>query len=169
MATGEKDGDGEAAPDDGYERDEASGERLDRHWHELLQELRLAQTGTQVMFAFLLTIGFTQPFRDSDAFTHRVYAVTVIVMSLAMALFLAPVALHRMVFGYGFRDAMIRVASRLIHAGLACLLAGVTGGVLLALDAAISDRPVALVITALIAVATALLWYTLPAALRRRR
>ncbi len=163
--------DGSEGRDDrgsGYSRKEESGERLDRHWNEMLQELRLAQTGTQVMFAFLLTIGFTQPFRDSDVFTHRVYAATVVVMAVAMALFLAPVALHRMVFGDGVRDEMIPVAGRLIHAGLACLLLGVTGGVLLALDAALPLTP-ALVLTGIIALDTALLWYTLPALLRRRR
>ena len=58
--------------------DEDPGERLDRQWNELLQELRLAQTGTQILFAFLLSIAFQKRFQDADAFTYGVYAVTLL-------------------------------------------------------------------------------------------
>jgi hypothetical protein len=70
-----------------YERDdESTGERLDRHWNELLQELRLVQTGTQILFAFLLGIAFQTQFHTADGFTHAVYAGTLIAAALAVAL-----------------------------------------------------------------------------------
>ena len=82
-----------------YQREEEdSGEQLDRHWNELLQELRLAQTGTQILFAFLLSIAFQNQFHAADGFTHGVYAATLVASALAVALFLAPVSFppHRL-------------------------------------------------------------------------
>src|SRR5689334_16549867 len=98
--------------------DEDSGERLDRHWSELLQELRLAQTGTQILFAFLLGIGFQSHFQASDQFTHLVYAGTLIASALAVGLFLAPVSLHRIVHRQGLRDRMVVITDRLAQLGL---------------------------------------------------
>ena len=83
---------------------ESKAESLDRHWQELLQELRVAQAGTQILFAFLLTIAFTQPFREGDDLTHRVYAVTLILASLATALLIGAVPFHRMLFRQRLRD-----------------------------------------------------------------
>lgn len=73
-----------------YTRDETEATRYDRHWVELLQELRLAQTGTQILFAFLLAIAFTQPFIDADEFVHAVFSVTLICAGLATCLLIAP-------------------------------------------------------------------------------
>ena len=151
----------------GYERDENEAERLDRHWHELLQELRLAQTGTQILFAFLLTIAFSQPFRDSDRFTHLVFAGTLVTSAVAAGLFLAPVAFHRMVFQQRLRDRMIPIADRLTSAGLVFLVVAIAGGLLLALDVALS-RTVALAIAGGVLLLFVVLWYVLPAWVRRR-
>src|SRR3954469_13870338 len=126
-------------------KDEDSGERLDRHWNELLQELRLAQTGTQILFAFLLSIGFQGQFQAADQFTHHVYAATLITSALAVALFLAPVSLHRMLYQLGLRDRLVPISHHLVGAGLIFLMAAITGGVLLALDAVLT-RQVALTI-----------------------
>lgn len=151
----------------GYRRDEDESERLDRHWAELLQELRLAQTGTQILFAFLLTIAFTQPFQAAGDFTHLVFAITLVTSALAMGLFLAPVAFHRMVYRLKLRDQMIPIADRLTQFGLSFLLVAVAGGLLLALDVTMR-RGLAIVIVAVIALLFCVLWYLLPAWVRRR-
>ncbi len=146
--------------------DEDSGERLDRHWNELLQELRLAQTGTQILFAFLLSIGFQSQFQAADQFTHHVYAGTLIASALAVALFLAPVSFHRIVHRQGIRDRLITVTDRLTQLGLAFLVAAIEGGVLIALDVVL-PRPVALGIVAGILVWFAVFWLLIPLLVRR--
>jgi hypothetical protein len=146
--------------------DEDAGERLDRHWNELLQELRLAQTGTQILFAFLLSIAFTNRFQDADRFTHVVFACTLVTSALAMGLFLAPVSFHRIVFQKHLRDRMIPVAGQMASAGLILLLAAISGGVLLALDVVV-PRPMALTIVSLVFVWFIIFWYVLPTWIRR--
>jgi hypothetical protein len=151
----------------GYRREEEDkGERLDRHWNELLQELRLAQTGTQILFAFLLSIAFTPRFQDADTFTHDVYAGTLIASALAMGLFLAPVSFHRIVFQKKLRDRMIPIAHHLTSGGLVFLLVAICGGVLLALDVVLS-RTVAIITVALVLAWFVAFWYVLPAYVRR--
>ncbi|MET7283638.1 DUF6328 family protein [Kribbella sp. NPDC005582] len=148
-------------------KDEDSGERLDRHWNELLQELRLAQTGTQILFAFLLSIGFQGQFQAADQFTHLVYAGTLIASALAVALFLAPVSFHRIVHRQGLRDRLVIAADRLAQAGLAFLVAAMAGGVLLALDVVLS-RPVAFCIVAGILIWFVTFWWLIPLGVRRK-
>lgn len=150
-----------------YERDEDQAEQLDRHWSELLQELRLAQTGTQILFAFLLTIAFSQPFQNADRFTHLVFTGTLVTSAIAAGLFLAPVSFHRMVFQQRLRDRMIPIAGVLTSAGLLFLVAAIAGGLLLALDVALS-RTAALIIAGVVLLFFLLLWYALPAWVRRR-
>ena len=147
-------------------RDEDEGERLDRHWNELLQELRLAQTGTQILFAFLLSIAFTNRFQDADAFTHDVFAGTLIASALAMGLFLAPVSFHRIVFQRRLRDRMIPIAGRMAIGGLLFLVVAICGGVLLALDVVLS-RTAAIVVVAVVLAWFIGFWYVLPTYVRR--
>jgi hypothetical protein len=150
-----------------YTRDEEDdGERLDRQWLELLQELRLAQTGTQILFAFLLSIAFTDAFQKADAFTHDVYAGTLVASALAAALFLAPVSFHRIVFQRRVRDKMIPIAGKMTSAGLAFLVLAMNGGVLIAIDVVLS-RTTALIIVAVVLVWFVCFWYVLPAYVRR--
>lgn len=94
-------------------RRETEAERLDRNFDELLQELRVSQTGVQILFAFLLGVSFTQSFRQADSFVHIVYSVTLLLCALATALFIGPVALHRMLFGLGSKGELVKVSSRL--------------------------------------------------------
>jgi O-antigen/teichoic acid export membrane protein len=151
----------------GYSREgEDEHERLDRHWNEMLQELRLAQTGTQILFAFLLSIAFTNRFQDADAFTHDVFVVTLVAAAFAVGLLLAPVAFHRMVFQKQLRDRMIPIAHHLASGGMVFLVVAMCGGVLLAIDA-ILDRTVALVIVAVVALWFIGFWYVLPTYVRR--
>ncbi|MDX2967822.1 DUF6328 family protein [Kribbella solani] len=96
-----------------------------RHWNELLQELRLVQTGTQILFAFLLGIAFQNRFGDTDDFTHVVYACTLVAAAMAVALFLAPVAFHRVLYRQGLRDRLVVITDRLARAGIAFLLVAI--------------------------------------------
>lgn len=147
-------------------QDEDEAARLDRHWNELLQELRLAQTGTQILFAFLLSIAFTTPFQASDNFTHYVFTVTIIAAALAMGLLIAPVSFHRIVFQKKLRDRMIPIAGHLTSGGLVLLQVAIAGGVLLALDVALS-RPAALVAVGVVSLWFIIFWYLIPAWVRR--
>jgi Family of unknown function (DUF6328) len=158
------------APDRPHSRyvraEEDEGERLDRHWNELLQELRLAQTGTQILFAFLLSIAFTTRFQDADRFTHVIFAGTLVTSALAMGLFLAPVSFHRIVFQKHLRDRMIPIAGRMARAGLILLLAAISGAVLLALNV-VMPRPIALTVVGIVLVCFITFWYVLPTWIRR--
>lgn len=149
-----------------YTRDEDKAQQFDRHWNELLQELRLAQTGTQILFAFLLGIAFTRPFQEAGHFTHTVYSVTLILTGMATGLLIAPVSFHRMVFQRRLRDRMIPVTAKMAIGGLFLLMLAVCGGLLLALDVALS-RPLAIVICGGALLWFSTFWYIIPAVVRR--
>jgi hypothetical protein len=150
-----------------YERDEDEASRYDRHWNELLQELRLAQTGTQILFAFLLAIAFTTPFREDDDFAHTVYAVTLILTAMATALLIAPVSVHRMVYRRRLRDRMIPLSSKMAASGLFLLMLAVCGGLLLALDV-ILPRSAAVLIGAAMLLWFGVFWYLIPGVVRTK-
>jgi hypothetical protein len=146
---------------------ESPAERLDRNWNELLQELRVAQTGTQILFAFLLGIAFTGSFQQADNFTHAVYSVTLVLAGLATGLLIAPVAVHRQVFRKGLKRELVSTASRLASGGLFLLMLTVAGGLLVALDVVMPRAwAVATVVGVLVWFAT--FWYGLPVLVRRR-
>jgi hypothetical protein len=140
-------------------------ERLDRHWNELLQELRLAQTGTQILFAFLLSIAFQSKFQEADTFTHDVYAVTLVASALAVGLFLAPVSFHRIVYRHKLRDRMLPIAGKMAASGLVFLVLAIAGGVLLALDVVLT-RAVAIIVVAVVLAWFTVFWYIIPAWVR---
>jgi hypothetical protein len=143
-------------------QEEDSGEQLDRHWNELLQELRLAQTGTQILFAFLLSIAFQNQFHAADRFTHTVYAVTLVASALAVALFLAPVSFHRVVYRQGLRDRLVTITDWLAQAGLVFLVAAICGGVLM-------SRTAAIVVVAGVLAWFVMFWLAIPAYVRATR
>lgn len=149
----------------GYSRDESEAESLDRHWQELLQELRVAQAGAQILFAFLLTIAFAQPFREADEVTHGVYAVTLVLAALATALLIGPVPLHRLLFRQGLRDRMVAIGGHMASGGLLLLMLAMAGGVFMALDAALSRTSAVIIVIAVIVWFVAI-WYVLPVAVR---
>jgi hypothetical protein len=142
-------------------RNETEEERLDRNFDELLQELRVAQTGTQILFAFLLTAAFTPLLHNAGPFAEQLLAVTLVLAAMATAMLIAPVALHRMVFRRGLKDHVVRISSRLAGGGLVLLVLTMLGGCLLALDVLL-DRTVAISVTAGVGVWFAALWLLLP-------
>lgn len=115
-------------------RNETPLERADRNFAELLQEVRVTQAGVQILFAFLLTLAFTQRFPDIDAFQRTTYVVTLLLSMLAAVLFTAPAALHRSLFQQNAKPVIVQVSSRLASAGLAVLMLAFTGSVLLVVD-----------------------------------
>lgn len=115
-------------------RNETPLERADRNFSELLQELRVTQTGVQILFAFLLTLAFTQRFPSLDTFQRATFVATLLLSVLAAALFTAPAALHRSLFQQRAKPRIVQVSSRLAAVGMGVLVLAFTGSVLLVVD-----------------------------------
>ncbi|MEU2438807.1 DUF6328 family protein [Streptomyces rubradiris] len=148
-------------------RDETEEERADRMWGELIQEVRVAQTGVQILFGFLLTVVF-QPKYGRLADTDRmIYIVTVVMGACATGALIGPVSLHRLVSGHRVKPRAVRLASRMTLVGLALLLATMTSSLLLILRVATHDGYVPYLVTAVVAWYV-LCWYALPLWARRR-
>jgi hypothetical protein len=146
-------------------RDETEEERLDRNLGELLQELRVALPGVQVLFAFLLAVPFQQNFAKISEFEKRIYFATLLLTALSAALLIAPTAYHRLTFRYQQKHRLVFVANRLAIAGLAALALAMTCAVLLITDV-LFGTATTIVTVALILTMFGLLWVALP--LRRR-
>jgi len=113
--------DGDPTDPDGPQRDETSTERADRNWDELLQELRVTQTGLQILTGFLLTLPFQQRFAELDAGLRAVFLVALALAVTSTALVVAPVAWHRLLFRRHAKSELVSAANRLTKAGLATL------------------------------------------------
>jgi hypothetical protein len=148
-------------------RDETEAERLDRNWTELLQELRVTQTGTQILTGFLLTIPFQQRFGQLEAFQLTIYLVMVAFAAAATILALAPVSLHRAMFRKGVKSTIVRWSNRLLIAALVCVAITLTGVSLLVFDV-VAGHPAGILVGSITLVATLLAWLGLPAMTRRR-
>ena len=113
-------------------RDHEEQERLNRQLIELLNELRVALPGVQVLFAFLLAVPFQQRFSQASEFERDVYLVTLLASAAATGFLIAPTAYHRILFQRGDRPRVIREGTRFLLAGLVCLAVATTGAVFLA-------------------------------------
>jgi high-affinity Fe2+/Pb2+ permease len=146
-------------------REESEGERLDRNLSEMLQELRVALPGVQVLFAFLLAVPFQQNFTKITPFQERVYFATLLLTALSAALLIAPSAYHRLTFRYQQKDHLLFLANKLAIAGLGCLALAMTGAIMLITDVLFGTT--ATIVTSAVALLVfVLLWYALP--LKRR-
>jgi hypothetical protein len=152
-------GDGSTSPD---EAPETPRERVNRRWNEIMQETRVAQTGVQILFGFLLSVAFTPLFHDLGTFDHAVYVVTVISGATATACLIAPVSIHRFLSGQRMKDEMVEVAHRLMMCGM--LLMAVTIGctLLLILHVVVPG------LMAKLLVGGVMVWFALPLWLRHR-
>ncbi|WP_426625888.1 DUF6328 family protein [Leifsonia sp. McL0607] len=117
---------GDIDPDDG--RPESATQRADRNWNEILQELRVTQTGTQLISGFLLAIAFQQRFGSLTPFQVGFYLVLVMLAAGCTALGLAPVALHRQLFRHHEKVETVSIANRLLRITIG-LVAVLTSGV----------------------------------------
>ncbi|MFJ7265412.1 DUF6328 family protein [Streptomyces sp. NPDC099050] len=142
-------------------RDESPEERADRQWQELIQEIRVAQTGVQILFGFLLTVAFTPVFAGLAQSEKVIYVVTVVLGSLATGALIGPVALHRLVSGRRIKPEAVAWASRLTVTGLLLLLATSTSALLLVLRVA-TDNGLATWLVGGVFAWYVLCWFVLP-------
>jgi uncharacterized protein DUF6328 len=156
---------GDDAQEDG--RDETVDERADRNFNELLQELRVAQTGVQILFAFLVTLPFTQRFPALAPAQRDLYLGTLIAAALSMACLIAPVSHHRFVFGRRRKPHVVQAGNRMAHAGLAFLLMAVIGALFLIVDV-VAGVTAAIVVCVVVGAWFVLNWYVRPLRDRRR-
>ncbi len=119
---------------DSEPEDESESERLTRNLNELLQELRVTQTGVQILTGFLLTLPFTNRFGDLDALQRMVYLGVLCGSVLATGLIIAPVAFHRVLFRHGERRWLVEAANWAARAGLFSLAITTSGVVWLVFD-----------------------------------
>ncbi|AXL11658.1 sodium:proton antiporter [Microbacterium foliorum] len=147
-------------------RDETRNERADRNWDELLQELRVMQTGTQILTAFLLAVAFQPRFEDMDEVQRNLYVVLVALAALATILALAPVGMHRAAFGRRRKPELVRVAASIVKIDLVVIAALTIGVTTLIIDFAVG-REAGLVALVASLVAIGLLSFALPRLVRR--
>lgn len=140
---------------------ESEQQRWQRNFDELLQELRVAQTGNQVLFAFLLTLPFMPRFEAASAVQRAVYVGTLLSTATATALIIAPVNHHRLTFRRGLKPQVARTASRLAILGLFFILVSMVGALFLAIDV-VADSWWAAIATSGMALLYVGLWYVLP-------
>ncbi|ONI80902.1 hypothetical protein ALI22I_45370 [Saccharothrix sp. ALI-22-I] len=141
--------------------EESHQRRLARNLNELLQELRVAQAGVQILFGFLLSIAFTERYANADNFVRATHLITILFAACAVALLTAPAAWHRLLFRRGRREDVIEVANGFAIAGLACLAVAMIGTILL-LGEVIVGGWVAIALGAFAAVLFGMLWFVLP-------
>ena len=149
----------DAELDDG--RDETLDERMDRNWNELLQELRVTQTGATLLTGFLMTIPFQQRFTELDGYQRGLYLVLVVLTVLATALILAPVSLHRELFRRRLKPQLVSAGNLFARLGLVVLALALVGVVSLLFDVVLS-RQAGQVVGATSAAVLVLVWRVLP-------
>jgi len=146
---------------------ETTKQRLDRNFNELLQELRVAQAGVQILFGFLLSITFTDRYASAGDYVRGTHLTTVMFAALAVAFLTAPAAWHRLLFRLGQREEILRSANGFAITGLGCLAVAMTGTVLLLGEVIVGGWPAA-VFGVFAALVFGLLWFVAPLRLRRR-
>ena len=142
-------------------RDESEAQRADRNLGELLQELRVAGLGVQVLFGFLLSLPFTNRFTRLSSGQHDLYLACLVLAAVATALLLGPVAYHRLVFRRGQKESLVRAASVMAIAGLATVGLAVSAAVLL-VTGYVASGLTAAVISVLVFLVFGLLWFAFP-------
>src|SRR5690606_9101887 len=145
---------------------ETPAARADRNWNELMQELRVMQTGTQILTGFLLAVAFQPRFADLDDFQRSLYIALVLLAATATVLALTPVGLHRMLFQEHRKIQLVRVAGRRVKVSRVVIGAVTVGVLAVSLDVVL-NRPAAILTAGLGVVVILLLWVGLPPLLRR--
>ncbi|WP_027928338.1 DUF6328 family protein [Amycolatopsis benzoatilytica] len=140
---------------------ETRSQMLQRNVGELLQELRVAQAGVQILFGFLLAVVFTTPFREASGFEKALHLLAVLLTVASTALLMAPAAWHRVLFRSGQRGEILRVGNRVVLVGFGCLAGAIT--VTVGLIAKVVYGPVAMgLIGGLALLLFGLLWFIAP-------
>jgi hypothetical protein len=147
-------------------RHETELERADRNLVELLQEVRVVQTGVQILFGFLLTIAFQPKFEKLSSFQKGVYLGTLVAAATTLIMLTAPSSWHRLLFRQGDKEHLVEIANRFTMLGLASMGLTMVGVVMLLSDIAFPSWLTVLV-TAAAVIACSALWYVMPLARRR--
>ena len=147
---------------------ETDAERDDRNLNELLQELRVAGLGVQVLFGFLLALPFTSRFVQLSHAQRGLYVACLLLAATATALLLGPVAYHRLVFRMHRKAQLVKDANRMAILGLAAVGLATSAAVLLVVSYVAKGAP-AVIITVFVVCLFAGLWFALPLARRRTR
>ncbi|MFD8821827.1 DUF6328 family protein [Streptomyces sp. NPDC059605] len=151
-----------ADPSDDPGRHETPEERADRRWTDLLQELRVAQTGVQILFGFLLAVVFQPRFAQLPDTDRNIYVVTVMLGSATAAALIGPVSYHRLLTGRRLKPQTVAWASRMTVLGLVLLFCTMCSTLLLILRVALHN-PVALWLVGGMAVWFLACWFVFPA------
>ena len=146
---------------------ETRDERADRNLVDLLQELRVATLGVQVLFGFLLGLPFTSHFSALHTWQRGLYVATLMLSSVSVVLLVAPVAYHRLLFRRHQLEHLIRAANSLAICGLVTVALAVSCAVLLVTSYVLPGAP-AVALTIVISVLFATFWFALPVARRRQ-
>jgi hypothetical protein len=142
-------------------RNETGKERIDRNLIELLNELRVALPGVQVLFAFLLILPFTDGFDDVTNFQKVVFLVTLLATALSAILLIAPSMHHRLQFREGNKADILRDSNRLAILGMTALAVAMTGAVMM-ITAFVFDEDTMIACVAAVALAFVVVWYAMP-------
>lgn len=148
-------------------RDETAAERLDRNWTEILQELRVVQTGTQILTGFLLTVAFQQRFDALDGYQIVVYLVLVSLAAVATILALTPVGMHRALFRHQAKDQLVRTGNALLKLTLLAVLLTLAGTAMLIFDI-VAGHPAGFIAGGIVMILGITAWFALPTAARIR-
>ena len=140
---------------------ESEKQRWQRNFADLLQELRVAQTGVQILFAFLLTLPFSAGFDRTTEFQRDVYILALLTAAASAAMIISPVAFHRALFRQGRKPELVRFAHRMATGGLFFMLIAMVSSVLLVTDFVL-DRPIAFLLSALTGLWFLTFWAILP-------
>jgi hypothetical protein len=151
--------------DDG--RDETPLERLDRNWDELLQELRVVQTGVQILAGFLLTLPFQQRFTEIEEVNRVVFLVAFGLAVVATAFLVAPVSAHRLLFRKREKARLVALANLCARVGLVALALAVSAVTFVIFDV-VTDTGVAIAAAALALALFVVNWLVLPLGLLAR-
>jgi hypothetical protein len=150
------------------DRNETPTERLDRNWNELLQELRVTQTGVQLLTAFLLSLPLQQRFSSLETYQHGLYLLAVVLSITATGFLVAPVAVHRKLFRRHEKDRLVTIGDQAARIGLAFLASAVT--IVAAFIFGVVVDAVAAVVAGIVTAALlAVLWWWLPTWVLHRR
>jgi hypothetical protein len=136
-------------------------ERRDRELMELVNELRVALPGVQVLFSFLLIVPFNQRWGRTSQFDHAVYLATLLLAAAASALLISPSAQHRLLFRRKYEERMLFTANRIAIAGIGCLGLAIIGAILLVTHVLFGLLPAA-VTASCAGLLIAWVWYLLP-------
>jgi cation transport ATPase len=158
----------DAEPAEEADRSDAEQERLNRQLTELLNELRVAMPGVQVLFAFLLAVPFQQRFATVSAFQRDIYLVTLLSAAVATAFLIAPSAYHRIAFQQHEKERIIQMGTRWFVCGLVALAVAMTCAVLLVTDVLFQTATV-VVVVACVASLLGWLWFGIGLWRRSRR